>query len=66
MPKDQMDWFQDLVIRRARVEELSSILAIISDGAPEGSPAPIIPNPLPKGYLEAFSRIDLNPSQSAT
>ena len=56
--------FPDLVIRRARVEDLSSILALIGDGTPEGIPAPIIPDPLPNGYFDAFSRIDSEPNQA--
>jgi GNAT superfamily N-acetyltransferase len=56
--------FPDLVIRRARVEDLSSILSLISDGTPEGTPSTIIPDPLPNGYFEAFSRIDSEPNQA--
>ena len=56
-----MTEIKEVTIRRARREDVGTIIAMLADD-PLGGPRERIENPLPQSYFRAFETVDRNPN----
>ena len=56
-----MSVISEIIIRRARREDVGPIIAMLADDA-LGGPRERIEDPLPQSYLAAFERVDRDPN----
>ena len=53
----------EIIIRRALLADVDHIVRLANAGGPEGKPRERLPDVLPKGYFDAFRRINEDPKQ---